>query len=135
MASAIAERLAGSAPIFDHDGRIAHSSVNFITAHDGFTLHDLVSYNERHNHANGENNRDGHSANYSFNHGEEGPTEDSSIRKKRLQQKKNLPSKRTGQFSCPTVKLITYQRSCVSKESNKFASLTEKKSGWPILMW
>ena len=61
----LARRIAGSAEIFDHRGRAATTSVNFLTAHDGFTLHDLVSYDEKRNEANGENNRDGHNANFS----------------------------------------------------------------------
>ena len=69
----LATRLAASADVFDHRGRKPWSSVNFITAHDGFTLHDLVSYNDKHNEANGENNQDGHSDNLSWNHGVEGP--------------------------------------------------------------
>jgi glycogen operon protein len=64
--------------------------VNFITAHDGFTLHDLVSYNEKHNEANGEENRDGHSNNHSWNHGVEGPTGDPAINELRNRQKRNM---------------------------------------------
>ena len=73
---AFAERLAGSSDIFCHSGRRPSASINFITAHDGFTLHDLVSYNEKHNAANGEENRDGHNENISYNHGVEGETYD-----------------------------------------------------------
>ena len=73
---AFAERLAGSSDIFCHSGRRPSASINFITAHDGFTLHDLVSYNEKHNVANGEENRDGHNENISYNHGVEGETYD-----------------------------------------------------------
>ncbi|QEY24768.1 glycogen debranching protein GlgX [Neisseria animalis] len=76
---AFAERLSGSADIFGHNGRPPSASVNFITAHDGFTLNDLVSYNEKHNHANGEHNRDGHNDNISYNHGAEGATDDTEI--------------------------------------------------------
>lgn len=90
MVPEFAKRMHGSSDVFSEKGRSPYTSVNFITAHDGFTLNDLVSYNERHNHANGEDSRDGHSANYSFNHGVEGPTEDNLIRRKRLQQTKNL---------------------------------------------
>ncbi|WP_303818922.1 glycogen debranching protein GlgX [Actinobacillus minor] len=66
------ERFAGSSDIYKYDGRLPHHSINFITAHDGFTLRDLVSYNHKHNEANGENNRDGRNENYSYNHGFEG---------------------------------------------------------------
>ncbi|MGC6359247.1 glycogen debranching protein GlgX [Bisgaard Taxon 45] len=69
---AFAQRLAGSSDLFQQGCRQVHSSINFITAHDGFTLRDLVSYNEKHNWANGENNRDGRNQNYSYNHGVEG---------------------------------------------------------------
>jgi glycogen operon protein len=69
---AFARRLAGSEDLFNHHGRQPSASINFITAHDGFTLRDLVSFNRKHNYANGENNRDGHNTNYSQNHGEEG---------------------------------------------------------------
>ena len=69
---AFAERFAGSSDIFKREGRLPHGSLNFITAHDGFTLRDLVSYNHKHNDANGEENRDGRNENYSYNHGVEG---------------------------------------------------------------
>ena len=69
---AFAERFAGSSDIFKREGRLPHGSLNFITAHDGFTLRDLVSYNHKHNDANGEENRDGRNENYSYNHGIEG---------------------------------------------------------------
>ncbi|WP_109077512.1 glycogen debranching protein GlgX [Aggregatibacter kilianii] len=69
---AFAERLAGSGDIFKREQRLPHTSLNFITAHDGFTLRDLTSYNQKHNEANGEENRDGRNENYSYNHGIEG---------------------------------------------------------------
>ncbi|MBS6026271.1 MAG: glycogen debranching protein GlgX [Haemophilus pittmaniae] len=71
-AGAFAERFAGSSDIFNREGRLPYGSLNFITAHDGFTLQDLVSYNHKHNEANGEENRDGRNENYSYNHGIEG---------------------------------------------------------------
>lgn len=77
--SGLATHLAGSADQFNHDGRKPSASVNFLAAHDGFTLRDLVSYAEKHNEANGEDNQDGHNANYAWNNGAEGPTEDSSV--------------------------------------------------------
>ncbi len=76
----MAARISGSADKFDKRGRKPWASVNFLTAHDGFTLHDTVAYNDKHNEANGENNRDGHSHNLSYNYGVEGPTEDQGIR-------------------------------------------------------
>ncbi len=86
----MASRVAGSSDIFGYRGRRPWASINFITAHDGFTLQDLVSYNDKHNEANGESNRDGHDANFSWNCGAEGPTDDPSILKLRDRQKRNL---------------------------------------------
>jgi isoamylase len=86
----LAKRLTGSADSFAKRGRRPWSSVNFVTAHDGFTLTDLVSYNDKHNEANGEDNRDGNSHNLSWNHGAEGPTEDPAIRELRQRQKRNF---------------------------------------------
>ena len=88
--SELAYRLTGSSDLYQGDGRRPYASINFVTAHDGFTLHDLVSYNEKHNEANGENNRDGHDHNQSWNHGVEGPTDDSKIIAAREQTKRNL---------------------------------------------
>ena len=85
-----ARRLTGSSDLYGRSGRRPFASVNFITAHDGFTLHDLVSYNDKHNEANGEDNRDGHDHNRSWNCGVEGPTEDPAIRALRERQKRNL---------------------------------------------
>jgi isoamylase len=86
----LAARIAGSSDLFNRRGRKAWASVNFITAHDGFTLNDLVSYDNKHNEANGEENRDGHSDNRSWNHGVEGPTNDPDIVALRERQKRNL---------------------------------------------
>jgi isoamylase len=86
----VAGRFAGSADIFKHDGRRPSAGINFITAHDGFTLQDLVSYNEKHNEANKENNADGSSDNASWNCGVEGPTDDVKIQQLRQQQRRNL---------------------------------------------
>ncbi len=88
--AALAPRLCGSADLFNHQGRKPWSSVNFVTAHDGFALNDLVSYNEKHNEANGENSQDGTSDNRSWNCGAEGPTEDKSIIALREKQKRNI---------------------------------------------
>ena len=86
----LAARVTGSGDVYDLRGRRPWASVNFVTAHDGFTLNDLVSYNERHNEANGEDNKDGHSDNRSYNLGVEGPTDDPGIRAARERQKRNL---------------------------------------------
>jgi len=80
---ALAARLQGSADLFDHDRRRPSASLNFITAHDGYTLADLVSYQDKHNLANGEDNRDGHSDNHSCHWGVEGPSDDSAIKAQR----------------------------------------------------
>jgi isoamylase len=89
-AGALAPRLCASGDIFNRMGRLPWSSVNFVTAHDGFTLADLVSYNEKHNEANGEDNRDGTSDNRSWNCGAEGPTEDAAILALRARQARNF---------------------------------------------
>jgi isoamylase len=86
----LAARLTASADLFDRRGRKPWASINFITAHDGFTLHDLVAYNDKHNEANGEDNRDGHSNNLSANYGAEGQTDDASIVEVRYRQMRNL---------------------------------------------
>ena len=89
-ASALAPRLCASGDIFNHRGRKPWASVNFITAHDGFTLNDLVSYNDRHNEANGEDNKDGNSNNRSWNCGVEGPTDDEEVNTLRARQRRNF---------------------------------------------
>ena len=86
----LAYRLTGSSDLYGDDGRHAYASINFVTAHDGFTLNDLVSYNEKHNEANRENNRDGEQHNRSFNFGVEGPTDDEGVAFQREKQKRNF---------------------------------------------
>ena len=86
----LASRLSGSSDAFQHKGRRPWSSVNFVTAHDGFTLRDLVSYNQKHNEANNEGNRDGTDNNYSWNCGVEGPTDDTGVRDLRQRQLRNM---------------------------------------------
>lgn len=85
-----ASRLTGSSDLYGNNDRRPTASINFITAHDGFTLNDLVSYNEKHNWANGEENRDGESHNRSWNHGVEGPTDDEDVRSLRARQRRNF---------------------------------------------
>ncbi|HSL24303.1 MAG TPA: glycogen debranching protein GlgX [Vicinamibacterales bacterium] len=87
--SELATRLSGSSDLYEQSGRRPYASINFITAHDGFTLADLVGYNTKHNEANGENNADGEQYNLSWNCGVEGPTEDPAIRALRLRQMRN----------------------------------------------
>ena len=88
--SELATRLAGSNDLYAHNGRQPYASINFITAHDGFTLHDLVSHNQKHNDANLEDNRDGENNNLSWNSGDEGSTGDAEIRALRERQKRNF---------------------------------------------
>ncbi len=90
MLGEFALRITGSPDLYEDGYRTPTASINFITAHDGFTLNDLVSYNEKHNEANGEDSKDGESHNRSWNCGVEGPTDDPEVLRLRLQQKKNL---------------------------------------------
>lgn len=90
MVSALATRLTGSADLYQGSGRAPFHSINFVTSHDGFTLADLVSYNEKHNKENGEGGRDGGNDNHSWNCGEEGPSESAEVNRLRLVQIKNL---------------------------------------------
>jgi isoamylase len=83
-------RLTGSSDLYQNDGRKPYASTNFVTAHDGFTLEDLVSYNEKHNEANGERNQDGSNDNHSWNMGAEGPTHNAAILRRRERQKRNF---------------------------------------------
>jgi glycogen debranching enzyme GlgX len=86
----LARRITGSSDFFDNKGRRTWASINYVTSHDGFTLRDLVSYNEKHNEANNEDNQDGTAENHSWNCGTEGPTEDPAIRELRARQQRNM---------------------------------------------
>jgi glycogen operon protein len=97
----LAYRLTGSSDLYKEDGRRPWSSVNFVTAHDGFTLHDLVSYDHKHNEANGEDNRDGTDDNRSWNMGAEGPTSDPQILKLRARQQRNFLATMFLSQGCP----------------------------------
>jgi glycogen operon protein len=90
VVSELATRLSGSSDLYEQSGRRPYASINFVTAHDGFTLADLVSYNDKHNEANGENNRDGENHNLSWNCGVEGATEDRQVLELRARQQRNL---------------------------------------------
>jgi isoamylase len=90
LTGSLATRLCGSADLYQWSGRLPRHSINFITAHDGFTLYDLVAYNGKHNERNGEQNRDGSNDNYSWNCGAEGPTDDPLVNRLRLRQVRNL---------------------------------------------
>ncbi len=89
IVGSLAARLTGSADLYEHHKREPHQSINYITAHDGFTLTDLISYDRKHNYQNGEENRDGADDNWAWNHGVEGPTDDPAVTALRARQRKN----------------------------------------------
>jgi glycogen operon protein len=124
----LAARISGSADIFNRRGRRPWASVNFITAHDGFTLEDLVSYDTKHNEANAENNRDGTDANYSWNSGVEGPTDDPKIRGLRRQQKRNLLA--TLLLSLGTPLMLAGDELGNSQGGNNNAYCQDSQVGW-----
>ncbi|MFL5191265.1 MAG: glycogen debranching protein GlgX [Microvirga sp.] len=124
----LASRLTASADIFNKRGRRPWASVNFITAHDGFTLNDLVSYNEKHNEANGEDNKDGHDHNLSFNYGAEGPTDDPKIRTLRLRQMRNMLA--TLLFSQGTPMLLAGDEFARTQEGNNNAYCQDNEISW-----
>ena len=124
----MASRLAGSADLFNKRGRKPWSSVNFVTAHDGFTLNDLVSYNDRHNEANGENNQDGTSNNLSWNCGAEGPTDDPEIKKLRERQKRNFLA--TLFFSQGTPMLLAGDELGRTQKGNNNAYCQDNEISW-----
>ncbi|MCE8018043.1 glycogen debranching protein GlgX [Halomonas sp. MCCC 1A17488] len=123
-----ASRLMGSADLFDRRGRRPFASVNFVTAHDGFTLHDLVAYDDKHNEANGEDNQDGHDHNLSWNHGEEGPTEDAEIRSLRLRQIRNFLA--TLLLSQGTPMLLAGDELLRTQRGNNNAYCQDNEIGW-----
>src|SRR5262249_39070509 len=100
---ALADRMLGSPEVYGHKQRETEASVNFVTCHDGFTLNDLVSYNEKHNEANGEGNRDGANDNRSWNCGVEGPTDDPDIERLRSRQVKNFLTLTMLSFGMPMI--------------------------------
>ena len=126
MNGEFARRLHGSADVFGDRGPFA--SVNFITAHDGFTLADVVSYEQRHNEANGENNRDGHAHNFSCNHGVEGPTDDDAIRLARRRHRLNLLA--TLFFSQGTPMLLAGDEFGHTQQGNNNAYAQDNEIGW-----
>ncbi len=128
QAAELAFRLTGSSDIFSHRGRRPSSSINFITAHDGFTLYDLVSYNEKHNLANGEDNRDGTDANWSWNSGEEGPTDDADIRALRHQRMRNFFA--TLILSQGTPMFLAGDEYCRTQEGNNKAYCQDTRLTW-----
>ena len=124
----LARRLHGSADIFDVHGRAPYSSVNFITAHDGFTLSDLVSYDHRHNEANGENNRDGHSHNFSCNYGVEGETDLDEIVSLRRKHRLNLFA--TLLFAQGTPMVLAGDEMGHSQDGNNNAYAQDNEIAW-----
>ena len=99
----LASRMSGSSDIFNYNNRNIGSSINFITAHDGFCLRDLVSYNQKHNYANGEDNRDGSNSNWSWNSGHEGETTDEKIKRNRLRRARAMMSTLLLSFGTPMI--------------------------------
>ncbi|MBL4942146.1 MAG: glycogen debranching protein GlgX [Colwellia sp.] len=133
MAPEFAARLHGSSDIFEPrthgiSSRRPSASINFITSHDGFTLHDLVSYQHQHNHANGEQNQDGHSSNFSSNFGVEGDTDNDIIKQLRQQQKRNLLT--TLFISQGTPMLLSGDEMANSQQGNNNAYCQDNEISW-----
>ena len=127
-ASVITPRLCASGDFFNRQGRKAWASVNFITAHDGFTLNDVVSYNEKHNEANGENNRDGSSDNRSWNCGVEGPTDDPAINAFRQRQMRGMLG--TLLFSQGTPMIVAGDEFARTQRGNNNAYCQDNEISW-----
>jgi glycogen operon protein len=123
-----ATRLTGSSDLYAHNGRRPYASINYITAHDGFTLHDLVSYNDKHNAANGEDNRDGSDNNLSWNCGAEGPTANVAINALRARQKRNLLA--TLLFSQGVPMLLSGDEMGNTQHGNNNAYCQDNPIGW-----
>ncbi len=126
--SDLAYRLTGSSDLYQNDGRRPYASINFVTAHDGFSLEDLVSYNQKHNEANGENNQDGTNENYSWNMGVEGPTSDPAILALRERQKRNLLS--TLLFSQGVPMICGGDEICRTQKGNNNAYCQDNEISW-----
>jgi glycogen operon protein len=124
----LAARFSGSADLFNRRGRRPTASVNFITAHDGFTLNDLVSYNDKHNEANGEDNKDGHSHNLSNNYGLEGPTDDPEVRRIRFRQMRNFLA--TLLFSQGTPMILAGDEFARTQQGNNNAYAQDNEISW-----
>ena len=123
-----AGRLTGSGELFNQRGRRPYTSVNFITAHDGFTMRDLVSYNDKHNEENDENNQDGTNNNVSWNHGVEGPTDDRAIVDLRLRQMRNFFA--TLLFSQGTPMIVAGDEFARTQHGNNNAYCQDSETGW-----
>ncbi len=125
---ALASVLTGSREIYQASQRHPWASIQFITSHDGYTLQDLVSYNERHNEANGEDNRDGHTHNLSWNCGAEGPTDDKAVNALRLRQKRNLLA--TLLLSIGTPMLLMGDELSRTQQGNNNAYAQDNEISW-----
>ncbi|WP_373650510.1 glycogen debranching protein GlgX [Schlesneria sp. DSM 10557] len=130
-ASEFATRLCGSSDLYEATGRRPYASINFVTSHDGFSLHDLVSYNHKHNEANGENNNDGDNHNISWNCGSEGPTDDPAVLKIREQQKRNFMT--TLLISQGVAMIRSGDEFCQSQGGNNNAYCQDNPISW--LRW
>src|SRR6266571_5083215 len=128
LLSEFATRLSGSSDLYQSDGRMPYASINFVTCHDGFTLEDLVSYNEKHNEANGENNQDGANDNNSWNCGVEGPTADPAIQALRWQQMRNFMT--TLLLSQGVPMLLAGDELCHSQQGNNNAYCQDNELTW-----
>ena len=128
VVSEFATRLAGSNDLYEMSGRRPYASINFVTSHDGFTMHDLVSYNDKHNEANGEENRDGENHNLSWNCGVEGPTTDPAILALRGQQKRNLMA--TLLLSAGVPMLSGGDEMCRTQRGNNNAYCQDNEISW-----
>ena len=128
LLSEFATRLSGSSDLYQGDGRKPYASINFVTCHDGFTLHDLVSYNEKHNEANGENNQDGANDNNSWNCGAEGPTDDPAIQALRWQQMRNFMT--TLLLSQGVPMLLAGDELCHSQQGNNNTYCQDNELTW-----
>ena len=124
----LARAIAGSREVFEPSGRQSWTSVNFVTAHDGFTLQDLVSYDRRHNEANGEDNEDGHDHNLSWNCGVEGPTEDSEILMLRARQRRNLLASLFVSIGTPMLSMGDQMRRSQSGNNNAYCQ--DNETSW-----
>ncbi len=124
----LADRLLGSPQIYGHKEREAEESVNFVTCHDGFTLNDLVSYNQKHNEANGENNSDGANDNRSYNCGVEGPTEDPEIEELRNRQVKNFLTVTMHSLGLPMLSMGDEVRR--TQQGNNNAYCQDNETSW-----
>ena len=127
-ASVMAPRLCASADMFNRRGRKPWASVNFVTAHDGFTLNDVVTYNAKHNIANGENNRDGTDNNHSWNHGTEGPSDDEAVCNLRNRQMRNLMA--TLLLSQGTPMLLAGDETARTQGGNNNAYCQDNEVSW-----